>query len=69
MTKGELHYMSCTNEDCERAYCVGRREAEDRYTRLKILEAKLDKAKKAIEFYAELNCIGARKAMKEIWDE
>lgn len=28
MTKSEIHYLECNDENCEKIYCVGRRELE-----------------------------------------
>ncbi len=34
VTKSESHYLNCTNEHCEKAYCVDRREFNSRLERM-----------------------------------
>ncbi len=34
MTKSELHYLNCQEPDCERVWCVGRRDFERRIANL-----------------------------------
>lgn len=33
MNKAESHYLNCQDENCEKAYCVGRRDYESKIRR------------------------------------
>lgn len=52
MTSAEMHYLNCDDSDCEKVYCVGRREFEQKILqkdwlidRVKQLEQMLEEIK------------------------
>lgn len=48
MTKAHIHYMACTDQNCEKYMCVARRDYESEITKLKQQNARLVEVLKAV---------------------
>lgn len=61
MNSAESHYLNCMDENCERVYCVGRRDHERMEVLLKKLVKQLEKELVEARRYDNCACKGQYK--------